>query len=317
MSDGKKKMRALVTGGAGFIGSHIAQRLLEAGHEVVVLDNLFTGSRANLAAIGKEVRFVEGDVRDLATVEACAAGCEVVFHEAAIVSVPFSVERPQESHDVNIQGTLNVLQAARKAGTRRVVYASSAAIYGEEPTLPKTEAMRPEPMSPYGVEKITGEHYLATWSKLFGLETVALRYFNVFGPRQDPKSPYSGVISIFVDRILGGRPITFFGDGSQVRDFVNVANVVDANILAATREGVSGRAYNIACGKRTTLLELASLIEQAAGATVTRSFLDPRAGDIKESVADIARARAELGYAPAVGVAEGLKQLVEYVRRPA
>ena len=310
-------MRALVTGGAGFIGSHIAQRLVATGHEVVVLDNFFTGSRANVAAIGgsRDVRVVEGDVRNLETVEACAEGCEVIFHEAAIVSVPFSVERPQESHDVNIQGTLNVLQAARKARTRRVVYASSAAIYGEEPTLPKTEAMRPEPMSPYGVEKITGEHYLATWSKLFGVETVALRYFNVFGPRQDPKSAYSGVISIFVDRILGGRPITFFGDGSQSRDFVYVANVVDANILAATREGVSGRAFNVACGKRTTLRELATLIEAAAGRTVERSSAEPRAGDIKDSVADIDLARELLGYAPAVDVEAGLRVLVDHVRR--
>lgn len=307
-------MRALVTGGAGFIGSHIAQRLVETGHAVVVLDNLFTGSRANLAAIADRVRIVEGDVCHLATVEECAAGCEVIFHEAAIVSVPFSVERPQESHDVNIQGTLNVLQAARKARTRRVVYASSAAIYGEEPTLPKIEAMRPEPMSPYGVEKITGEHYLATWSKLFAVETVALRYFNVFGPRQDPRSAYSGVISVFVDRILGGRPITFFGDGLQCRDFVYIDNVVDANILAATREGVSGRAYNVACGRRTTLVELASLIERAAERTVERSFAEPRAGDIKESVADLALARAELGYTPVVDVEEGLKRLVQYVR---
>ena len=307
-------MRALVTGGAGFIGSHIVHRLVEAGHEVVVLDNFFTGSRANLAAIADRIRVVEGDVRHLATVEECAAGCEVIFHEAAIVSVPLSVERPQESHDVNIQGTLNVLQAARKARTRRVVYASSAAIYGEEPTLPKSEAMRPEPMSPYGVEKITGEHYLATWSKLFAVETVSLRYFNVFGPRQDPRSPYSGVISIFVDRILGGRPIAFFGDGSQCRDFVYVDNVVDANILAATREGVSGRAYNVACGKRTTLVELATLIEQAAERSVERSFAEARAGDIKESVADIARARAELGYAPVVAVEDGLKRLVRQVR---
>jgi len=308
-------MRALVTGGAGFIGSHIAQRMVESGHEVVVLDNFSSGSRANIAAIGKDVRVVEGDVRDLATVESCAAGCDVVFHEAAIVSVPYSVEHPQESHDVNIQGTLNVLQAARKAGTRRVVFASSAAIYGEEPTLPKTEAMRPEPMSPYGVEKLTGEHYLATWSKLFGVETVALRYFNVFGPRQDPKSAYSGVISIFVDRILGGRPITFFGDGAQVRDFVYVANVVDANILASTREGASGKAFNVACGKRTTLLELASLIERAADRTVTRTFAEGRAGDIKESLADITRAREELGYSPGVDVEEGLKRLVAFVRQ--
>ena len=307
-------MRALVTGGAGFIGSHIAHRLVDAGHEVVVLDNFSSGSRTNLTAIASRIRVVEGDVRRLATVEECAAGCEVVFHEAAIVSVPFSVEHPQESHDVNIQGTLNVLQAARKAKSRRVVFASSAAIYGEEPTLPKTEAMRPEPMSPYGVEKITGEHYLATWSKLFAVETVALRYFNVFGPRQDPRSPYSGVISIFVDRILAGRPITFFGDGSQCRDFVYVDNVVDANVLAATREGVSGRVYNVACGKRTTLVELASLIERAAARSVEKSFAQARAGDIKESVADIGRARAELGYEPVVAVEEGLKRLVQYVR---
>jgi UDP-glucose 4-epimerase len=307
-------MRALVTGGAGFIGSHIAHRLVEAGHEVVVLDNLFSGSRDNLAAIEDRVRFVEGDVRELATVEQCAAGCEVIFHEAAIVSVPLSVERPQESHDVNIQGTLNVLQAARTARTRRVVFASSAAIYGEEPTLPKVETMRPEPMSPYGVEKIAGEHYLATWSKLFAVETVALRYFNVFGPRQDPRSPYSGVISIFVDRILSGRPVTFYGDGLQCRDFVYVDNVVDANILAATRDGVSGRVYNVACGKRTTLVELASLIERAAGRSVERTFAEPRAGDIKESVADVRRAQAELGYTPVVDVEDGLKRLVQYVR---
>jgi UDP-glucose 4-epimerase len=309
-------MRALVTGGAGFIGSHIAQRLLETGHEVVVLDNFFTGKRENLQAFAKEVRLVEGDVRDLPTVTASAAGCDVIFHEAAIVSVPYSVEHPQESHDVNIQGTLNVLQAARAAGTRRVVFASSAAIYGEEPTLPKAETMLPEPISPYGLEKLTGEHYLATWSKLFGVETVALRYFNVFGPRQDPKSPYSGVISIFVDRILGGRALTFFGDGSQSRDFVYVANVIDANILAATRpsKGVSGRVFNVACGKRTTLVDLATLIERAAGRTVERSFGEPRAGDIKDSVATIERARTDLGYAPAVDVEKGLALLVDYVR---
>ena len=307
-------MRALVTGGGGFIGSHIAHRLVQAGHDVVVLDNFFTGSRANLVAIADGIRLVEGDVRDPAMVEECATGCEVVFHQAAIVSVPYSVEHPQESHDVNIQGTINVLQAARKARTRRVVFASSAAIYGEEPTLPKVETMRAEPMSPYGIEKITGEHYLATWSKLFQVETVSLRYFNVFGPRQDPRSPYSGVISIFVDRIIGGRPITFFGDGTQCRDFVYVDNVVEANILAATRSGVSGRAYNVACGKRTTLVELASLIERAAERRVERSFSEPRAGDIKESVADIARARTELGYMPAVDVEEGLKRLVRWVR---
>jgi len=305
-------MRALVTGGAGFIGSHIAERLLSRGDEVVVLDNFWSGHRRNLD--GLAVRLVEADVRDARAVAEAARGCDVIFHEAAIVSVPYSVEHPQESHDVNIQGTLNVLQAARAAGVKRVVFASSAAVYGEEPTLPKTEAMRPEPMSPYGVEKITGEHYLATWSKLFGVETVALRYFNVFGPRQDPRSPYSGVISIFVDRILAGQTLTFFGDGSQTRDFVYVGNVVDANLLAATVPGVSGRMFNVGCGKRTSLLTLASLIERAAGKTVERRFGEPRAGDIKDSVADIARARAELGYAPAVDVEEGLVRLVDHVR---
>jgi UDP-glucose 4-epimerase len=305
-------MRALVTGGAGFIGSHIAQRLIARGDEVVVLDNLFTGSRKNVDAIGAGVRFVEGDVRSLATLEECAKGCDVIFHQAAIVSVPFSVERPQESHDVNIQGTLNALQAARAAKVKRVVFASSAAIYGEEPTLPKIETMVPAPISPYGVEKITGEHYLATWSRLFGVETVALRYFNVFGPRQDPRSPYSGVISIFVDRILAGKPITFFGDGSQTRDFVYVANVVDANMLAATKAGVSCRMFNVACGGSTSLLELCTLIERAAGKTVERTFAEPRAGDIKDSVADIGRAKSELGYTPKIDVETGLRELVAY-----
>lgn len=306
-------MRALVTGGAGFIGSHIAQRLVGEGHEVTVLDNLFTGHRRNIEAIGAGVRFVEGDVRSLATVEECAHGCDVVFHQAAIVSVPFSVERPQESHDVNIQGTLNVLQAARAAKVRRVVLASSAAVYGEEPTLPKHEGMRPEPIAPYGVEKLTSEHYLATWSKLFGVESVALRYFNVFGPRQDPRSPYSGVISVFVDRILAAKPITFFGDGSQTRDFVYVANVVDANLLAATTPGVSGRVFNVACGRKTSLLELCTMIERAAEKKVERTFGEPRAGDIKDSVADIGRARKELGYEPKIDVETGLRNLVSHV----
>ncbi|HVJ91353.1 MAG TPA: SDR family oxidoreductase [Labilithrix sp.] len=314
-----RPMKALVTGGAGFIGSHIAHRLVEDGHGVVVIDNLFTGKRENLEPLrpssrAERIRFVEGDVRDPSLLDSEAKGCDVIFHQAAIVSVPYSVEHPEESHAVNILGTLNVLQAARRAGVRRVVFASSAAIYGEEPTLPKVEAMRPEPISPYGVEKITGEHYLATWSKLFAVETVALRYFNVFGPRQNPSSPYSGVISIFVDRILAEKPITFYGDGSQVRDFVYVANVVDANILAATRRGVSGRVYNIACGTRTTLLELADLIGKASGKSVERAFGEPRTGDIRESLADISRARAELGYEPKIGVAEGLGRLIEYVR---
>jgi len=307
-------MNVLVTGGAGFIGSHIATRLVEQGHKVTVLDNFFSGHRENLAHIAKDVRLVEGDVRDASKVAEVAQGCTHVFHQAAIVSVPYSVEHPDESNDVNIRGVLNVLQAAKKAGVKRVCLASAAAIYGEEPTLPKKETMLPEPVSPYGVEKLTGEHYLYTWSKLFGVETVALRYFNVFGPRQDPKSPYSGVISIFVDRLLAKKQITFFGDGKQTRDFVYVGNVVDANILAATKEGVSGRAFNVACGKSTTLLELADMIGRVADTQVERAFADPRAGDIRDSVADITRARTELGYEPKVAVEQGLSHLVEHVR---
>lgn len=307
-------MRALITGGAGFIGSHIAERLLEEGHQVRILDNLTTGKLSNLAAFAKDIEFVEADVRDAPQLDFHAAGCEVIFHEAAIVSVPYSVEHPQETHDVNLQGTINVLEAARRRGVKRVVFASSAAIYGEEPTLPKTETMAPSPLSPYGVEKIASEYYLQTFSKLFGVETVALRYFNVFGPRQDPTSAYSGVISIFVDRALKGERPKIFGDGTQCRDFVYVASVADANFRAATASGVSGRSYNVGCGERTTLNALWKMVSSIAGTDATPIYAEPRAGDIRESVADIARARAELGYDPNVGVEEGLRRLIAHLR---
>ncbi|AKU93717.1 UDP-glucose 4-epimerase [Labilithrix luteola] len=310
-------MRALVTGGSGFIGSHIVQRLVENGHKVRVVDDFSTGKRENLDPVARDVEIITGDVRDRAAMDKHAAGCEVIFHQAAVVSVPYSVEHPEETHAVNIMGTLNVLMAARKHGVRRVVFASSAAVYGDEPTLPKRESMTPDPISPYGVEKLTSEHYLRAFSRLYGLETVALRYFNVFGPRQDPSSPYSGVISVFVNRILEGKPVDIFGDGKQSRDFVYVANVVDANISAATTSGVSGRVYNIACGGRTTLVELADAIGHAAGTKVTKRFGEPRPGDIKESLADVSRARTELGYAPRVSIEEGLKNLVSYARNTA
>jgi len=258
-----------------------------------------------------------GDIRDTEALARAMSGCDLVFHQAAIVSVPYSIEHPQESLDVNLRGTLNVLEAARGAKVKRVVMASSAAIYGENPELPKRESMTPSPISPYGLEKLASEHYLSIWSKLFGLETVALRYFNVFGPRQDPSSAYSGVISVFVDRILRGAPLTIFGDGEQFRDFVYVANVVDANMLAATRPNVSGRAYNVGCGARTTLNELAQMLGRIAGVAVAPRHDAPRAGDIRESIADIARARAELTYAPKVGVEEGLRELVESVKHRA
>jgi UDP-glucose 4-epimerase len=308
-------MRALVTGGAGFIGSHIAERLVSQGHSVRVVDNLSSGKRENLAGFASDVELVEADIRDPARMDAALVGCEVVFHQAAIVSVPYSVEHPQETHDTNIQGTLNVLAAARKAGVRRVVFASSAAIYGDDPELPKTEAMLPNPIAPYGVEKLTSEYYLRVYSRLYGVETVALRYFNVFGPRQDPKSAYSGVISIFVDKVLAGQVPTIFGDGTACRDFVFVANVVDVNLEAATREGVSGRAFNIACGARTTLNRLLEILGRIAHREVRAKYEGPRAGDILESVADIGLARAMLGYEPRVGVEEGLRALVEHVQK--
>lgn len=307
-------MKVLVTGGAGFIGSHIVERLVRDGHEVKAYDNLTTGKRDNLAHLADKVELVVADVRDAPQLDYYATGCDVIFHEAAVVSVPYSVEHPQETHDVNIQGTLNVLHAAKRRGVKRVVFACSAAVYGEDPEMPKRETMRPSPLSPYGIEKITGEYYLSAWNHLYGVETVSLRYFNVFGERQDPASPYSGVISIFVDRALKGAGVTLFGDGLQYRDFVYVGNVVDANLRAATTPGIGGRAYNVGCGNKTTLLELLDTIERIAGSKVQRTHAEPRAGDIRESLADISRIRSELGYEPTTGVEEGLQRLVAYVR---
>ena len=307
-------MKILVTGGAGFIGSHIVERLVREGHEVKAYDNLSSGKRENLAAVASDVELVEADVRDAPQLDFYAAGCDVIFHEAAVVSVPYSVEHPQETHDVNIQGTLNVLHAAKRRGVKRVVFACSAAVYGDDPEMPKRENMRPQPMSPYGIEKLTSEYYLSVWSQLYGVETVSLRYFNVFGERQDPGSPYSGVISIFVDRALRGAGVTLFGDGGQTRDFVYVGNVVDANVRAATTPGVAGRAYNVGCGDKTTLLQLLDTIERIVGSKVERTHAPPRAGDIRESIADISKIRAELGYAPAVGVEEGLRRLIAHIK---
>jgi UDP-N-acetylglucosamine/UDP-N-acetyl-alpha-D-glucosaminouronate 4-epimerase len=307
-------MKTLITGGAGFIGSHIAEGLLAAGHQVRVLDNLSSGKRENLLHLGDAVELVVGDVRDRDALDAACDGCEVVFHQAAVVSVPYSVEHPQESHDVNIQGTFNTLQAARGAGVRRVLLACSAAVYGEEPTLPKRETMAPAPLSPYGLEKITGEYYLGVFNALYGVETVSLRYFNVFGPRQDPGSPYSGVISVFVDRALSGQRPTIYGDGEQSRDFVYVGNVVRANLLAAAAPGAAGRCYNIGCGEAITLNALLEALGELTGRSMTPEYGPERAGDIRDSVADISRARQELGYAPDLGLMEGLTALLEHER---
>jgi nucleoside-diphosphate-sugar epimerase len=310
-----KAMNVLITGGAGFIGSHIAERLVQAGHSVAVLDNFSSGKRQNLEPLRGNVEVLEGDIRDAARVREAVKGREVIFHEAAIVSVPYSVEHPLETHDVNILGTLQVLEAARHAGVRRVVFASSAAIYGAEPTLPKVETMLPTPIAPYGVEKVTAEHYLHTWSAIYGVETVALRYFNVFGPRQDPSSAYSGVISIFVDRALDGRPLTIFGDGQASRDFVFVGDVVDANLKAATRDGVSGEVFNVARGNKTTLDELASTLGRVVGRALSVEHAAPRVGDIVHSWANVGKAKSRLGFEAKVSVEDGLRELVLHVRR--
>jgi UDP-glucose 4-epimerase len=306
-------MRALVTGGAGFIGSHLVRHLLKGGFEVRVLDNLSSGHRHNLDEVADQISFTEGDIRNAELLTELTAGCDRIFHQAAVVSVPYSVEHPQETHDVNIQGTFNVLQAARKNKVKRVVFASSAAIYGEEPVLPKVEEMRPAPVSPYGLEKLTGEHYLQIFHKLYGVETVALRYFNVFGPRQDPRSPYSGVISIFVDRILQGAGVTIFGDGEQYRDFVYIDNVVAANLLVAESESAAGNVYNVGCGAKTSLNGLVKILGDISGSSVEPGYATERAGDIRESLADISKLKA-LGYEAKVDAKTGLKALVDHIR---
>jgi UDP-glucose 4-epimerase len=305
-------VRVLITGGAGFIGSHIAETLVNKGHEVRIVDNLSTGNIQNLHGFADKVEFFRGDIRNQALLSKLATGCDLIYHQAAVVSVPYSVDYPQETHDVNIQGTLNVLLAARERGVKRVVFACSAAVYGEDPELPKRETMAAEPIAPYGIEKITGEYYCMVFNKLYGVEAVALRYFNVFGPRQDPRSPYSGVISIFVDRALSKKQPIVFGDGEQNRDFVFIDNVVQANILAGTVKGAAGRCYNVGLGQKTTLNDLLAMLGRITEQTIEARYQEARAGDIRESVADITRIKSELGYDPQVGVEEGLKRLVDF-----
>jgi UDP-glucose 4-epimerase len=317
-------MKYLVTGGSGFIGSHITEALVAQGHNVVVLDNLSTGHTENLSKVWSRIEFIEGDVRDPETCVKAAEGCVGIFHEAALVSVPDSVNRPRDNHDINITGTLNILEAARQQGVRRVVFASSAAIYGDNPELPKREDMLPEPKSPYALAKLTGEYYLKVYAECFGLEAVALRYFNVFGPRQDPSSMYSGVISIFSERIKKGLPITIYGDGEQTRDFVNVADVVQANLLAMAvatlkpevsglRSGESAERFaifNVATTRKTSLLDLVAVLGSICGKAPEVRLAAERPGDIRHSLADISKARKILNYAPDVYLKEGLSQLL-------
>jgi UDP-glucose 4-epimerase len=306
-------MRFLVTGGAGFIGSQIAEELLQRSHQVRVLDNFSTGKRENLAfaATHPEIQIIEGDIRRRDVLADAMSGVDGVFHEAALVSVPASVERPDLSFEINAGGTFNVFEAARKAGVRRVICASSAAVYGDNDALPLVETAAPRPLSPYGLDKLYGERLASLYQSLYGLETIALRYFNVFGPRQDPSSPYSGVISIFVDKLRSGNVATIFGDGEQTRDFVYVSDVVEANLKAMFADYHGFRVFNVGSGRRTSLNALFSELRQLISSAVTPQYAEPRPGDIRHSLADISSIRQELGYTPLVTVAEGLRRLLD------
>jgi UDP-glucose 4-epimerase len=304
--------KVLVTGGAGFIGSHLTRELLSRGNTVRVLDNFVTGKRENLAEIAPRIEVIEGDLRDAAACRSACSDVETVYHLGALGSVPRSIEDPLTTNAVNITGTLNILVAAREAGISRVVFSSSSSVYGDTPVLPKHEAMRPNPRSPYAVSKLAGEEYCRAFTLSYGLETVVLRYFNVFGPRQDPGSAYAAVIPRFAAALMEGRTPVIYGDGLQSRDFTYVANVVEANILAATAPAAAGEICNIACGEQITLL---SLLEQVGGLLeqrVTPIHQPVRQGDVKHSRADITAAATRLGYRPIVSFADGLSRTISW-----
>jgi UDP-glucose 4-epimerase len=308
-------MRVLVTGGGGFIGSHLVRAMLDDGHEVRVLDNFATGKRENLLDLDAELDLVEGDIQSYERVHNAVAGCEVVLHQAAMPSVPRSVQDPLTSNAVNAIGTLNVLLAARDSGVRRVVFASSSSVYGASEHLPKRESHTPLPISPYAVAKLAGEGFCRSFHTVYGLETVALRYFNVFGPRQDPLSQYSAVIPSFSTAVLEGRQPVVYGDGTQTRDFTYVSNVVDANRLAMSAPGIGGEAFNVAVGARVSLNEVIEMICELTGRTVEPVYAPRRAGDVPHSMADISRARESLGFEPAVDLREGLSLTLEHFER--
>ena len=308
--------RVLVTGGAGFIGSHIAATLAAHGERVRIIDDLSTGYLENIEAIRGDVDFVRAGLNDGEALRRALEGIEIVFHQAAIPSVPRSIDNPRETHRACVEATFALLLAARERGVRRIVYAASSSAYGDQPTLPKTEEMRPDPLSPYAVAKLVGEYYCQVFTRAYGLETVALRYFNVFGPRQDPSSPYSGVISRFIAALLGGENPVIFGDGEQSRDFTYVANVVGANLRAAQSGKAVGQVINIANGEQTTLNELLKVMKKITGRdNVWADYREPRTGDVRHSLADISLARELLGYEPRVGLEEGLRKTIEWWRQ--
>jgi len=302
----------LVTGGAGFIGSSLARALVARGDRVRVIDNLSSGRRENLADISKDVELIEADIRDEAALRGALDGIELLFHEAAVPSVPRSLADPIGSHAANATGTLELLQAAQRAGVRRLVYAASSSAYGDTPTLPKVETMRPMPLSPYAVSKLAGEHYCQVFARAYGLETVCLRYFNVFGPRQDPKSEYAAVIPRFVTAALSGQGVTIYGDGTQSRDFCFIDNTVEANLAAGSAPDVSGGVFNVACGAAINLNEVVRLVGEIVGHAVPITYAPGRVGDVKHSLADITAARERLGYRGGISFTEGLKRTVAW-----
>ena len=305
----------LVTGGAGFIGSHLVEELVKRGEQVRVLDNFSTGKRENLSDLQEKIELVEGDIRSYHIVREVVQGVDFVLHQGALPSVPRSINDPITTNEVNVGGTLNILDAARDAGVKRVVYASSSSVYGANKALPKREDMIPQPISPYAVAKLTGEKYCHVFSRTYGLETVALRYFNVFGPRQDPQSQYSAVIPRFIVGMMEGQELTIHGDGTQSRDFTYVSNVVEANLLAVHAEGVSGEAFNLACGASMSLNEVVEKIAQTLDCEGNIVYGPPRSGDVARSQADISRAGKYLGYEPLVEAREGLERVVLWFRQ--
>lgn len=306
--------RFLVTGGAGFIGSNICRRLVQQGAFVRVLDNLSTGKKSNLADVMDSIEFIEGDMGEEATARRCMEGIDIVLHQGALPSVPRSVEDPAATHRHCVDATFTLLLAARDAKVKRFVYAASSSAYGDSPTLPKVETMSPNPRSPYAAAKLFGEYYCSVFSKVFGLETISLRYFNVFGPCQNPKSQYAAAIPAFVTSILSDRSPTVYGDGEQSRDFTYVDNVVEANLLAARVPKASGEVINIACGQRITLNKVIELINQIVGKKIRPTYAPPRAGDVRHSLADIRKARELIGYEPIVSFEEGLYKAINWYK---
>ncbi|MFZ3060718.1 MAG: SDR family oxidoreductase [Candidatus Methanoperedens sp.] len=304
----------VVTGGAGFIGANSVIQLIKHDNEVIAIDNLSTGKMENLSEVDSQIRFVNGDIRNPELLKELFQGVDYVLHYAAMISVPLSIKDPVSANQNNIDGTLNVLMAAQDAGVKRVVFVSSAAVYGNLPVFPKTEEMKPEPLTPYAITKLAGEYYCRIFHELYGLETVSLRYFNVFGPRQDPNSQYAAVIPKFITAMLQGRRPVIYGDGEQSRDFTYVQDNVDAALLACSAGGAAGKVFNIACGRRTTLNELVEILNNILGTDIEPVYTDPQPGDVKHSMADISLARKVLGFEPEFAFEDGLRKTVEWFK---